>query len=257
MTDSTNVTPFIISSPETKVRHLSVVTVRERPTPLSRGRVFVNDQDINFLERHSKDIIAYYLMVDLILVSFRCHNMLKKAEHKWRSVAERLVKSYPNIFQGTSAGKCTNLFILCTNYYLHNYDKFNLKLEPQQQKLFDLLKIVHLLDPERIIKFSKRDLLAIIADQQEIKDYIYLQKNHCFDMYLNTHRMFRQSITIDEFLIKYIVNDQQILTMGADFVPPTALKINVPAPPPSRPIQETLPSTITTDGEHTLVTIDD
>ena len=192
-------------------------------------------------------------MVDLIATNFRCHNFLRKADHKWKAVADRLIKSYPNIFAGTTPEKCAGLFCRCSYFYLDNFDKFNLKLEMNLQRVFDLLKIVHLLDADRIIKSSKRDLFAIIGQEQEIQDYVNLQVTHSFDMYLNAYRMFRQSITHDEFVHKYLLNNQQIITMDIQTVPISAC-LPRPEPDPTAATRDARPAT--PDIDASLITLD-
>ena len=101
-----------------------------------------------------------------------------------------------------------------SNFYINKFDKLNLKLDPKLQKNFDMLKLINLLYPNKVFDPSSAAKVQKIIDCPDNKDSIHLHFVHSFDMCLNTNRMFKQSITYEEFTAKYIDNEPQSIRIN-------------------------------------------
>ena len=108
------------------INPLSVFAIREKPVLQSRGAVPLCDPDVIFLQINTRNIIAFYLMIDSIEKSFRLTTT--------NNMTEVDLSQYPNIFNHFKTANCVDILNKLVKFYTDNYDKLNYKLKANLQK---------------------------------------------------------------------------------------------------------------------------
>lgn len=92
-----------------------------------------------------------------------------------------------------------------------------------------MIKILHILDPDKVLDNSARpnmdNMMRIIAEMPDIKDYVEYQHKFQYDILLNTGRVVNQWITYREFQDNYLDFESKIRVTG--FTPQTRKTIDV------------------------------
>lgn len=206
--DASNKQWTIITRPNARISYLSLIIVNENAVSISQDLPLVSGIETYFLDVLGKerDIIAFYLMVQSIEP-----NVILIAEDsrlEWQWVCERVTQLDERLFGHYSPQMCRKLFETLTQFYSANFNAINMKLEPRFQRTFDLLKIIHRLDP--FITFKGWTLYSIlrIAEQKVIKNFMYFQRKYHFDVNVGT---FGRDVSF-ESLLRYVKFGRNINT---------------------------------------------
>ena len=178
MTDSLTEQSSIIADHNVSIRELSLITIREKPIPLSRG-IAETDVSIQVLHSLKKQIIAFHLMVKSMssIVDFTPKS-IKLYRYK------QLIRDFPNVFSYLTRKSCRVYFEQVIDFYVHHFDKLNLKLVKNLQKIFDLIKIVHTMtNLDKVVGKVNYDKIKEIATDPEIGQYLYFYRIHDYDLY--------------------------------------------------------------------------
>ena len=116
------------------VRHLSVITIIQKPVPLSRGLLISSNPLISTLDLMTNDIISFYYIVQTIDSHHKQTVLTKKRSKKLKTIFDKAAKDFPKIFQWDNYSACVVKFDKMIMFYTKNFDKLNWKLEPKIQR---------------------------------------------------------------------------------------------------------------------------
>ena len=183
------------SDSKRKISAHSVFTLRAKPSPLCRGSLAIDDSDLTLFTSYSQEIIAFYLMSErLTAEDFNLKSIKMKG-------FQQLCKHYPKTFDAYNPRECREVFDMIIRFYANNFNKLNLKMEANQQKKFDLIKIVHTLNVNFICEKTIVEQIKVIEKDPEVNNYLHYYRTYGYDIYLGA---FRRQKDIEQIILNKV-----------------------------------------------------
>ena len=131
-------------------------------------------------------------------------------DDKWHKVS-KMFRGLGYSSDRYSADKCRENFYFWSEFY---YDELNGNLETKAQQIFDLMKIVHILDFSKLWKEYDwtHSLLKDISNKDEIEDYLNDLENRRFELKPRKSQTISDVVTIGftfHFLLIFVFSHFQ------------------------------------------------
>ena len=126
-------------------------------------------------------------------------NFRKNKESKWKGLSCKVKATYPELFTNYTPKMCQHLFDSLTLFYCLQYYGLNLKLDAKLQRTFNLLKIVHTLDPKKVFSKTKTIEVKNIAEHKE-RLYVHCLRKYSYDIYVNEYSNCMNVLRLNEYI---------------------------------------------------------